>query len=371
MPGYKGNPTTPILNVGHSISDGVVLAMPLGAFGFYAPDLSGRGNYGTINGSPFVNNWKQGRCFDFDGNDVTKQYIQIPTSGDFDFRSYTQDWTVSILVDTDDTTNRMHFAIGTADYQCICIYFENNQTIKCVASSNGSTWTLNLVGPVASANTLYHVMVSNTGGTYRLYVDGDLKATDTESSNLYLNTYSVKIGAHYNLVSGWNFDGRIGGVTVWNRSLSFLERSVVFADPFIVVRIPLPFVALYQDAVPVLPTDGVEILYPIQPIPQSNILVHSTDSREWNYVQKSSTVWRREFVTLRYRIRDTYRKAFVNALEQYKGQIVQLSTPGLQPFIRTNTSNNVYISTWTNPVLELPKHYTMSVTYFYYVKEDS
>jgi hypothetical protein len=120
-----------------------------------------------------------------------------------------------------------------------------------------------------------------------------------------------------------------------------------------------------------IPSTGVEILYPIQPVPKSNVLVFSKDSREWEGLQKSATIWRHEFVTLRYRIRSGNIKGFIEALINGKGKKLQLSTPCMQPFIRTTTTNEVYLISWSNPVREKALHHIMSVTYLYHEKQDS
>ena len=112
-----------------------------------------------------------------------------------------------------------------------------------------------------------------------------------------------------------------------------------------------------------VPLTGVEILYSIPIGAKSNRFVFRKDNMVWNAVQKSSALWRHEITTLKFRIRDINMPDFYQFHVTYKGMLVNLSTPGYQPFIRTAEDNQVYILDFRAPVLEMAKHYTMSVTY--------
>lgn len=114
------------------------------------------------------------------------------------------------------------------------------------------------------------------------------------------------------------------------------------------------------------PTDGVETFYPIQPVVRSNVLVYQQDDGQIDEVQKSGSTWRHEIVTLKFRIMDAYIEAFIEFLEANVGVTMTLNTPGISPFLRTATSNTVYIiPPWSTPKKSgnLPLHWEMSVTY--------
>ncbi len=112
-----------------------------------------------------------------------------------------------------------------------------------------------------------------------------------------------------------------------------------------------------------IPTDGVEILYPIQPKGQSNQVAFQQDSRTWLQSQKSETPWRNEVVTLKYRVKMENFRGFYSYLIDNKHGAVNLITSGIQPFIRVDQTNSVYILNVSKPILILARHYEMSVTF--------
>jgi len=120
--------------------------------------------------------------------------------------------------------------------------------------------------------------------------------------------------------------------------------------------------SLSADALPV-PTDNIQILYPIQPVTRVNKLVFQKGNGEWASVQKSADTWRHELITLRYRARDDYFKIFYQFLVQNKGNTVILELCKVQPFIRSDESNFVTIVTFTVPQRVLHQYWEISVTY--------
>lgn len=112
-----------------------------------------------------------------------------------------------------------------------------------------------------------------------------------------------------------------------------------------------------------IPTSGVEVFYPIQPTAKSNKLVFRKDSMIWNGVQKSSSLWRHEVVTLKYQIQSGNISAFYGFHITNKGIIATLNFPGIQPFLRAAESNDVYILHFSKPKRILGLHYEMTGTY--------
>ena len=106
-----------------------------------------------------------------------------------------------------------------------------------------------------------------------------------------------------------------------------------------------------------------EILHPIQPVVKSNKKVFRRDDRTWTKVQKSELLWRHELVTLRYRIDRTRIAVMTAFFKSSKGQLTQLVTDGIQPFMRSATTNSVYTIDYTSPRLEMPAQYSIDVTY--------
>lgn len=106
-----------------------------------------------------------------------------------------------------------------------------------------------------------------------------------------------------------------------------------------------------------------EILHPIQPIIKSNKKAFRKDNKEWNSVKKSALLWRHEAVTLRYRILDTKIAVMTAYFKSTKGTLTQLITLGMQPFLRSATTNTVFTLDYTSPRLEQAKIYSIDVTY--------
>jgi len=119
----------------------------------------------------------------------------------------------------------------------------------------------------------------------------------------------------------------------------------------------------FQPKAPAVPMTGVEVLYPIQPSGKANVLSFRKDSMEWKGVQKSEQLWRHEYITLRYRIRDINMDAFYNFHVNNKDSIVNLAICGLQLFLRDATENPVRIIKIGSPKRNMPAHYEISITY--------
>lgn len=147
-------------------------------------------------------------------------------------------------------------------------------------------------------------------------------------------------------------------ITLWQNDKYLDPWAVAYTDQF---------VKTYQtiQGAPIVPIGDceIEIMYPILPSAKSNINVFRKDSMEWRPVQKSEHKWRHEFVTLRFKVRDSLINDFYNFHVTNKGILVQLSTPGINPFIRSSEVNNVFIFDFSKPRLEKQKSFMMSVTY--------
>jgi len=114
--------------------------------------------------------------------------------------------------------------------------------------------------------------------------------------------------------------------------------------------------------VPIVDCD-VETMYPIQPIVKSNQSTFRKDSMEWVNVRKSKLIWRSEIISLRFRMQDIKMKQFADFHTLHKAEIVKLVTPGMQPFIRPATTNDVRIIKVGAPKKSMPRMYDMSITY--------
>jgi hypothetical protein len=113
--------------------------------------------------------------------------------------------------------------------------------------------------------------------------------------------------------------------------------------------------------------DYVEILYPIQRSPLNTKLVFKKDSGEWVRAVKSETEWRHEIVTLRLRMKADYYRSFLAYIISKIGTSISLTTPGIYPFIRDESTNTVYLTDFSQAqrLDDRPMHVEMSITFIH------
>jgi hypothetical protein len=92
--------------------------------------------------------------------------------------------------------------------------------------------TLSATFPVAtlSLDTWYHLAVSSTNSTVRMYIDGALVASDL-AGTASAPTANVWIGSV--LGSSNFFDGELDDIQVWNREISAREIKSICDDPLL------------------------------------------------------------------------------------------------------------------------------------------
>lgn len=113
-----------------------------------------------------------------------------------------------------------------------------------------------------------------------------------------------------------------------------------------------------------VPLTNVEPLWPIQPTITNNTIAYQKDSREWEQVQKSDSLWRSEITSIRFRIfTSVSATTFYVFHNTNKNTNVELNLPGIQPFLRSDESNEVRILSYTALQQVMPTIYEMTVTY--------
>jgi len=110
----------------------------------------------------------------------------------------------------------------------------------------------------------------------------------------------------------------------------------------------------------------IEPVYPIVPERKTNTLAFRTDQKIWKSVQKSLNKWSHEVNVLQYKLhRSAYMEDVYGFIKSHKGQLVQLSTPGIQPFMRLPELNDVYIKSITKPIRTTEKTYTFNILFLF------
>ena len=181
--------------------------------GLLLPDLSGRGNHGTLtnmDASDWVSS-EYGRALDFDGSN---DYVSIPDSNQLDV---TGPVSLAIWVRGTSTANKVLTEKG------------NNKTL--VLQPNGANdfyYLDGFAGPaiVPGLNTLifngswHNITATFNGATRSLYVDGALRHTSAMSTPS-ANADEFVIGARSGSSVAWQ--GQVDDVRVYNRALSESE----------------------------------------------------------------------------------------------------------------------------------------------------
>lgn len=110
----------------------------------------------------------------------------------------------------------------------------------------------------------------------------------------------------------------------------------------------------------------LEPIYPIVPERKNNTLTFRTDNKAWKDVQKSEQAWSHEVNKLKYKVVNAfYLKDIVDFIKSHKGQLVNLSTPGVQPFMKTSELNAVFIKSYSKPKRIAPKTYTIDILFLF------
>ena len=115
-------------------------------------------------------------------------YLSVPYSSNFDFGS--GDFTIEFWMYTSSSGNStkglMAFSHNASNYAQALWYFPTASTISFWCSSNGTTWDVasNVATGTFALNTWYHVAVSRSGSSIRLFFAGVLQNTVTFAGTL-------------------------------------------------------------------------------------------------------------------------------------------------------------------------------------------
>jgi hypothetical protein len=192
--------------------------------GTTALDSGGSANDdGGINGATYATG-KVGKALDFDGSD---DYVELPVlEGGTPYTAFTIEAWVNL-----DTVSKSE--------QDIVSMTRDNGEFGLAAYTDGLSCGANLSSTGGIGATVEHVLVTNQwfhlacswdGSNFKIYVDGDLKATLSASGTIVQNHHHNSIGLRRvnwgNVTQVAGVDGRIDEVKIWKRAIDCSELDV-------------------------------------------------------------------------------------------------------------------------------------------------
>lgn len=200
------------------VTNGLVLNLDAGNRRSYSgsgniwTDLSGRGNNGTLTNGPTFSGANVG-SFAFDGSN---DYVLIPNNTALD----TQTPTVEVWIRTNATSqNGFWFEKGAVNTQYSL--FQEGSVIQWRMNIGGITNLSTTTANFINTSNWYQVVGTYTSGTRRLYINGTLVNSDTQSGTIATNSSGIRIGSY--LDGGYFYNGNIAIVRIYVRELSLLD----------------------------------------------------------------------------------------------------------------------------------------------------
>lgn len=181
--------------------------------GLICNDLVGK-NVGTLINSPTFSSNRSGYL-----SFVTDDYIVFNN----DTRLDSQSFSVGVWARTNATTqNGFLFEKGAVNTQ-YALFQEGSSFTWRQYYTNLSTFNSLTVSAASYVNTTdwFHLVGTYTSGTRKLYVNGNVVASDTQSGTIGTSSSGMTIGS-YN-TGGYYYNGDIGVVRVWTYALSDKE----------------------------------------------------------------------------------------------------------------------------------------------------
>ena len=202
--------------------------------GNQAGDMSGRGNNGTVSGSPTWVDGKRGKALSLNGNN---QYVNVGSSsplqitGDLSISAWINMNSVNPGGEDDEIFSRSNDPLVLAAWQLKGTQDCTNEKLGFLISGNGSNYGQRCGSTILATSTWYHVagVYNSAALTIDVYVNGFLDngtLLGTVPASIYNTSLPATIGIRANLVD--DFDGRIDEVRVYNRALSATEVASLY-----------------------------------------------------------------------------------------------------------------------------------------------
>ena len=165
--------------------------------------------------------------FVFDGSNDT--VYTASNSSEFSFGS--GDFTIEAWVNSDSSASKSIVSLWAYNdsRRSWNLYLNGSQQVVLITSTDGSNQS-DVVGPTANtalpANKWTHVAVTKESNTYRCFIDGDLKESNSVTETLYNNTNDeVYIGSTDNATE--YYDGHIQDVRIYKGVAKYTSNFVV------------------------------------------------------------------------------------------------------------------------------------------------
>jgi hypothetical protein len=211
------------LDRGHWMLQDCVLWLPMcDGGGSTCFDWSGRGNNGSLANMDPATDWVTGfrGCYALDFDGTTNDEVAIGSSPVTGTPATLSCW---LKQDTSHVGGLFSVGGNPSNVRKEMGLVVNSSSVWALSQNNAGAPQFAYASASISSNQWYHaVAVFESATSRKLYLDGELKATNTTSITVS-SLSRTKIGQRANGVDLQQFDGRISDARIWNRALTDSE----------------------------------------------------------------------------------------------------------------------------------------------------
>jgi PKD repeat protein len=185
--------------------------------GSQVSDASGNANHGSISGATRIAAGRFGRALQFNGKN---DWVTVDHSASLNLTKgmTLEAWVYPTASTRTPATILMKEGSGTASYRIYTNFRREGPTS--IINIGGASKTLSDQSKLP-VNTWSHVAATYDGSTQKLYVNGELVGSRSQTGSIDVSTGKLRIGG--NSVWGYYFAGYIDEVRVYNRALTEAE----------------------------------------------------------------------------------------------------------------------------------------------------
>jgi hypothetical protein len=209
------------------VTDGLVLDMDFGSSKCYSgtgtscKDLSVNNFNGELVNSPPYTSSTNNKFFSFNST-TNSRLIRIPNSTILD----TQTPSVEVWIKTNATNqNGFWFEKGVVNSQYSLFQEGANIQWRMVLNGALNTFSTNTISAGVNTSSWFQVVGTFITGSRKLYVNGTLKNSDSQTGTIATNNGGMSIGVYggYSGSRGYYYNGDIAIVRVYSKELSASE----------------------------------------------------------------------------------------------------------------------------------------------------